>query len=115
MFELLHGYIETWGTGGASFRNLYSQFLEELISHPEVRKGPKAWNVNDFKIVEDSIPIINESAKFWTIIAETLQKAAEVHKNNCLEKVDLGKLQEHALLILNKEELLFKNLLKLKV
>ena len=114
-FELLHGYIETWGTGGASFRNLYSQFLEELISHPEVRNGPKAWNLNDFKIVEDSIPIINESAKYWTIIAGTLQKAAGVHKNNCLENLDLGKLQENALLILNREEMLFKNLLKLKV
>ncbi|NVM16427.1 MAG: DUF4872 domain-containing protein [Candidatus Lokiarchaeota archaeon] len=115
MFELLHGYIETWGTGGASFRNLYSQFLEELISHPEVRKGPKAWSVNDFKIVEDSIPIINESAKYWTIIAETLQKAAMEYKNDCLEYVDLSKLQEHALLILNREEMLFKNLLKLKI
>ena len=115
MFELLHGYIETWGTGGASFRNLYSKFLEELISHPEVRNGPKAWNVNDFRIVEDSIPIINESAKYWTIIAGTLQKAAAVHKNNCLENLDLGKLQEHALIILNREEMLFKNLLQLKV
>jgi len=115
MFDLLHGYIETWGTGGASFRNLYSQFLEELLSHPEVREGPKAWSNEDFKIVEESIPIINESSKYWTIIAGTLQKAAAVHKNNCLEKVDLAKLQEHALLILNREEMLFKNLLKLKV
>jgi len=41
--------------------------------------------------------------------------AAKVHKNNCLENVDLGKLLEHALLILNSEEMLFKNLLKLKV
>jgi len=115
MFDLLHGYIETWGTGGASFRNLYSQFLEELLSHPEVREGPKAWSNEDFKIVEESIPIINESSKYWTIIAGTLQKAAAVHKNNCLEKVDLAKLQEHALLIINREEMLFKNLLKLKV
>ena len=115
MFELIHGYIETWGTGGASFRNLYSQFLEELISHPEMREGSKAWSNDDFKIVEDSIPIINESAKYWTIIAETLQEVVEVHKNNCLENVDLSKLQEHVLLILNREEMLFKNLLKLKV
>ena len=115
MFELLHGYIETWGTGGASFRNLYSQFLGELLSHPEVREGPKAWNNDDFKIVEDNLPIINESAKYWTIIAETLKKAADVHKNDCLENIDLSELQEHAILILNKEEMLFKNLSKLKV
>ncbi len=115
MFELIHGYIETWGTGGASFRNLYSQFLEELLSHPEMREGSKAWSNDDFKIVEDSIPIINESAKYWTIIAETLHEVVEEHKNNCLENVDLSKLQEHVLLILNREEMLFKNLLKLKV
>jgi len=115
MFELIHGYIETWGTGGASFRNLYSQFLEELISHPEMREGSKKWSNDDFKIVEDSIPIINESAKYWTIIAETLHEVVEVHKNNCLENVDLSKLQEHVLLILNREEMLFKKLLKLKI
>ena len=115
MFELLHGYIETWGTGGASFRNLYSQFLEELLSHPEVREGPKAWSNEDFKIVEESLPIIKDSAKIWTLIAETLKKAADEFKNNCLENVDLSKLQEYALLILNQEERLFRNLLKIKV
>jgi hypothetical protein len=115
MFELLHGYIETWGTGGASFRNLYSQFLGELLSHPDIREGPKAWRSEDFKIVEDTLPIIKDSAKFWTLIAETLKKAADEHKNDCLENVDLNKLQEHALQILNKEELLFKNLIKLKI
>jgi hypothetical protein len=115
MFELLHGYIETWGTGGASFRNLYSRFLEELLNHPEVREGTKAWSNEDFRIVEDSIPLINESAKYWIIIAETLKKAADEHENDCLENVDLSKLQDHALLILNKEEMLFKNLSKLKV
>ncbi|MFX0074062.1 MAG: BtrH N-terminal domain-containing protein [Candidatus Hermodarchaeota archaeon] len=115
MFELLHGYIETWGTGGASFRNLYSQFLEELLIHPELREGSKAWSNEDFKIIEISLPIIKDSAKNWTFIAETLKKAADEHKDDCLDNVDLSKLQEHAELILNKEETLFKNLLKLKI
>jgi hypothetical protein len=115
MFELLHGYIETWGTGGASFRNLYSQFLEELLNHPAIREGPKAWSNEDFEIVKESLPLIIDSAKLWTLIAETLKKAAEEHNNDCLDNVDLSKLQEHALLILNKEETLFKNLIKLKI
>lgn len=115
MFELLYGYIETWGTGGASFRNLYSQFLEELFDHPEIREGPKAWSNEDFKILEENLPIIKDSAIYWTILAETLKKAADVHKNDCLENVDLNKLQEHALVILKKEELFFKNLLRLKI
>lgn len=115
MFELMHGYIETWGTGGASFRNLYAQFLEELLNHPDIKEGPKAWESKDFKILEESIPIIRISAKNWTLIADSLKNATEVYKNNCLEKIDLNNLQELALLILNKEEILFKNLLKLKI
>jgi hypothetical protein len=115
MFELLYGYIETWGTGGASFRNLYSQFLEELLIHPKLREGPRAWNTADFKIIEESLPIINDSAKNWTLIAEGLQKAADLYKNDCLENVDLHQFQDYAMIILKKEENLFKNLLKLKI
>ena len=40
---------------------------------------------------------------------------ARVTVEDCLENVDLSKLQEYALHILNKEEMLFKNLLKLKI
>jgi hypothetical protein len=115
MFELLHGYIETWGTGGGSFRYLYARFLEELVNHPEMRKGPKVWSDGDFKILEKCIPLIRESARTWTTIAETLKQAVDDHKDDCIDNIDLNNLQEHALLILNKEELLFQNLLKLKV
>jgi hypothetical protein len=115
MFELLHGYIETWGTGGASFRNLYKEYLEELLTHPEIREGPKAWTTDDFKILEDCIPIINDSAKNWTLLAETLNDAAKEYKDNCLDHVDLIELQRITLNILLKEEELFKNLSKIKI
>ena len=115
MFELLHGYIETWGTGGSSFRNLYKQFLEELLNHPEIKEGPKAWNVKDFRIVEESIPIISKSALNWALIANTLKDAAEEFKNNCLDYVNLDELQSIALVILNQEELLYNKLNKLKI
>jgi hypothetical protein len=115
MFELLYGYIETWGTGGASFRNLYKDFLEELMSHPELKEGPKAWMVSDFKILEDCIPVINESAKNWTLLAQTLNNAANYHKDDCLNRVDLGELQKITHNILSKEENLFKNLSKLRI
>jgi hypothetical protein len=115
MFELLYGYIETWGTGGGSFRNLYTQFLEELYNHPEMRGGPKAWNQIDFKILEESIPMIRESADNWTKIAKTLKQAVDEYSNDCLDNIDLLELQEYVLLILDKEEKLFKNLLNLKV
>lgn len=115
MFELLHGYIETWGTGGASFRNLYKQFLEELLHHSEIREGPKAWTVEDFKVLEECISIIGESALNWTLIAEILKKAADKYKDNCLEYINLDELQDFVLVILKKEELLFNKLLKIKV
>ncbi|MHA2391613.1 MAG: BtrH N-terminal domain-containing protein [Promethearchaeota archaeon] len=113
MFELLNGYIETWGTGGSSFRNLYKKFLEELLNHPELKEGPKAWINEEFKILEDCIPIIEHSAKNWTLIAETLRNAADVYKDDCINHVDLNELQEISLEILSKEENLFKNLSKI--
>ncbi|MHA2180739.1 MAG: BtrH N-terminal domain-containing protein [Promethearchaeota archaeon] len=115
MFELIHGYIETWGTGGASFRNLYKSFLQELLTHPELKEGSKAWTQEEFKIIEDSIPFIDDSAKNWTLIAETLQNAANEFKDDCLTKLNLNELQNIALNILSKEEILFKNLSKLKI
>jgi len=115
MFELLHGYIETWGTGGGSFRNLYSQFLEELLTHPEIREGPKAWKREEFTIIEESLPIISESAEIWTKIAEILKNSADKYKDDCLEQVNLHEVQEYALLVLKKEEILFNKLNKLKI
>jgi len=115
MFELLYGYIETWGTGGGSFRNLYTKFLEELQNHPEMKKSQKAWKSEDFIILGQCIPMIKESAKNWTIIAETLKNAAEVYKDDCLENVDLNNLQDLVHQILSNEEILFSNLLKLKI
>jgi len=115
MFELLHGYIETWGTGGSSFRNLYRRFLEELLSHPEIKEGPKAWNNEDFRIIKECIPIISKSAHNWTMIADTLKDAAEEYKEDCLDYINLDELQSIALVILNQEEILFNKLNKLKI
>lgn len=115
MFDLIHGYIQTWGTGGAAFRNLYKEYLEELLTHPELKEGSKAWTTDEFKILEDCIPIIDDSAKNWTLLAETLKDAANEHKDDCLNYVDLTELQKITLNILSKEENLFKNLSKIKI
>jgi len=115
MFELLYGYIETWGTGGAAFRNLYVQFLQELLSNNELREGSMAWKNIEFKILEDSIPIISDSAKNWTIFAETLKHSADDYKEECLNQVNLEELHNLVLEILILEEKLFKNLAKIKI
>ena len=115
MFEMIYGYIETWGTGGASFRNLYHQFLEELVNHPKLREGPKAWNNEEFEILKESLPIIKKSAKNWTLLAKTLQYTADEYKSECLDHADLDELQSIVLKILQQEELLFTKLSKIKV
>jgi len=115
MFELIHGYIETWGTGGSSFRNLYRNFLEELLDHPEIKEGPKAWKIEDFRIIEECIPIISKSAHNWTAIADTLKESAEEYKDECLNFINLEELQHIAYDILNQEEILFNKLNKLKI
>jgi hypothetical protein len=114
MFELIHGYIETWGTGGGSFRKLYKEFLEELLVHPELKEGPRAWSFEEFSILEDCIPIIVDSAQNWTLIAETLKNAGDEYKDDCINHVDFGELHNIALHILAREEELFTKLSKIK-
>ncbi|MFW9827824.1 MAG: BtrH N-terminal domain-containing protein [Candidatus Thorarchaeota archaeon] len=114
MFELTHGYIETWGTGGALFRKIYKKFLEELVFHPELREGIRAWSIEDFGILKDCIPLIDESAQNWSLMAETLKNASDKYKDDCINHVDFRELNNIVLHILTKEEELFKKLSKIK-
>jgi hypothetical protein len=114
MFELTHGYIETWGTGGSSFRKLYNDFLEELLVHPELKEGPRAWSSEDFSILEECIPLISDSAQNWTLIAETLKNAGDKYKEACINHVNFDELHGVVLHILSREEELFKKLSKIK-
>ncbi|MFX1293555.1 MAG: BtrH N-terminal domain-containing protein [Promethearchaeota archaeon] len=115
MFNLIYGYIETWGTGGALFRNLYSQFLKELLNHPELKEGPKAWNGEELKILENILPLIDKSAHNWTLLGETLKNAVNKHKAECLKYVNFDELYNITLDIIRQEEKLFRNLSKIKL
>ncbi|MFX1266933.1 MAG: BtrH N-terminal domain-containing protein [Promethearchaeota archaeon] len=114
-FELIHGYIETWGTGGASFRNLYKSFIEELVDHPELKEGQRAWKIDELEILKASLPHLTASAQKWTLLAETLKNAADEYKNECLKHVNLNELHNLTLEILSEEEQLFKKLSKIKI
>jgi hypothetical protein len=114
MFEIAHGYIETWGTGGGLFRKLYKEFLEELLGHPELKEGPRAWNSDEFSILNDCIPIISDSAQNWTFIAETLKNACDKYDDDCLNHVDFEELHNITLHILSREVEAFKKLSKIK-
>jgi hypothetical protein len=115
MFQLFHGYIQTWGTGGGNFRNLYKTFLEELLDNTELKVGPKAWSNIELNILEECIPIISNTAQIWTQLAEILKTRAEKYKSECLNYVDLNELQDIALNIFQQEQLLFSNLSKIKI
>jgi hypothetical protein len=115
MFDLLYGYIETWGTGGAIFRNLYKEFLGELLVHQELKEGPKAWSTDDFVNLEESIKLIADSAENWKLFSETLKILIKDYKDDCLYHVDLKFLHSIAVNILTIEEKLFRTLLKLKI
>ena len=69
----------------------------------------------EFKILEDSLPLISESAKNWTIFAEILKQSADGYKDECLNQIKLGDLRDLVLEILILEEKLFKNLAKIKI
>ena len=115
MFELIYGYIETWGTGGGSFRVLYGNFLKELLKTDELRKGPRAWTDEEFQIIEECVSLVEDSAENWTLIAETVLDAAKEYKENCLDHVSLGELYNIGLSIASVEEDLFKKLMKIKI
>jgi len=44
-----------------------------------------------------------------------LKNSADEYKDDCLEQVNLHEVQEYALLVLKKEEILFNKLNKLKI
>jgi hypothetical protein len=115
MFHLMHGYIETWGTGGALFRTLYRRFLEELLTLPELKEGAKAWTTEEFDILKKCLPLIDESAKSWSTLASDLKLVVERYDGDCLRYVNLMELQHTALRILEVEEKLFINLIKLRI
>ncbi|MFX1299197.1 MAG: BtrH N-terminal domain-containing protein [Promethearchaeota archaeon] len=115
MFKLIYGYIESWGTGGATFRNLYKSFMEELLILQELKEGLKAWKREELNVIEESVPLIEDSAYNWTLFAQILKKAADEHEDNCMNYVNFDELNEIAILIQGKEEELFKKLSKIKL
>lgn len=115
MFDLIYGYIETWGTGGACFRNLYKNFLEELLQIPDIKKGPMAWKNEEIKIIEDCLPILDASRKNWTLFAQSLKITLEEYNSECLQKINLNELHKKVLHIVKNEEILFKNLSRIKI
>jgi hypothetical protein len=114
-FELLHGYIEEWGTGGALFRNLYTEFLEGILNDPIVKEGKMAWNASEIEILEESLPLLLDSAHHWTLFGRILKDSVMTHKDECLDNVNLTELSELIQAIYITEEKLFSKLRHIKI
>ena len=114
-FELLYGFIETWGTGGGLFRKIYTSFLEEVYNHPEINEGKRAWNTQEREILNETIPLIRNSAQNWTEIAVLLKSAVDKNGEDCINNVDLKAISDIAFQILKFEELAFKKLMEIKL
>ncbi|UCE14307.1 MAG: DUF4872 domain-containing protein [Candidatus Heimdallarchaeota archaeon] len=114
-FEMIYGLIEEMGTGGAIFRNLYSKFLKELSIHPEIIEGPHAWNEEERYYLESAWEDLTNSAKLWNSASAQIKQALDEGKENCLDYIDLQKLEGSIIDIIPLEESCFKNLLQIKL
>jgi hypothetical protein len=93
-FDFIYGEIEEWGTGGACFRNLYKLFLEELVNNQNLKEDPHGWDASEINILQESLPLIEQSAMEWTEFANCLKLAADKYKDECLNKVNLYELSK---------------------
>lgn len=115
MFDLIYGYIEEWGTGGATFRKLYQEFLEELRTKPELKQGPKAWKASDYTHLDKSIELIREAVSLWQQFANNFKICAEEYGPDCLKQMNFeeqGNLMDQIYII---EQDLFKTLSNIKI
>ncbi|MFX0122969.1 MAG: BtrH N-terminal domain-containing protein [Candidatus Hodarchaeota archaeon] len=113
--EMLYGLIEEMGTGGAIFRNLYSNYLKELLNHPEIREGTYAWKEEELFYLEDAMESISESAVLWTKFSSHIKKALEKGKEDCLQVLNLTELTNFVSDIISLEDSGFRNLLQIKL
>jgi len=113
--DILHGLIETWGTGGSAFRNLYAGFLKELLQHPEINEGPHAWNEEEMFHLDVGGENLSKSAKLWGDFSSHLRTGLDKDKENCLDNLDLKYLEDliNEIIILEKD--CFENVLKIKL
>lgn len=111
--ESMYGFIEEYGTGGSNFRNLFSDFLEEIPLY--AKEGPRAWSPEEIKILEEQIPKSKRSAKLWSEFSRMLEKAMKEGGNECINHINPEVLQHIIWEIVDVEENLFKALSKIRL
>ena len=113
--DILHGLIETWGTGGAAFRNLYAGFLKELLNHPDINEGSFAWNEEEIFYLEEAGELLLKSTRLWNNFTGVIKIGLDQGKDNILNYIDLKELEEIFDQIIPLEKECFENLLNIKL
>ncbi len=110
-----YGYIEEYGTGGALFRTMYHDFLQELIERPELHEGSHAWSGEDIQLLKSKLPSLRQSAKGWSEFALSIKEAIESAGKSAIAALDCDKLQRLGEEILRLEESFWHSLRALKL
>ena len=113
--QMLYGYIEEYGTGGSIFRKLYLNFLNEVITQPELSAGKRPWSKHDFKIITDNLEFLKTSVDKWHEFAKIIKTTMQTHPTDGINKIPYSTLQDIGNEIIYSEQKLWKNLLSLKV
>lgn len=115
LLQGLYGYIEEYGTGGALFRNLYANFLSQIINEPEVTNGNFAWKPQEVERVKESLPLIDEDRIKWTNFANLCKKALDSHGSDLKHEIEFKTTSRLIEDIFYLEKQIFTNLSKIKI
>jgi hypothetical protein len=108
--EMLHGFIEEYGTGGGLFRKLYAKFLGELLDHDEIARGPASWSQVEKDLLATARDGIIASGDKWSELASVIKSALQAGSTKCVEALDIPRMTTIVQDIIAMEEKSFKSL-----
>nr|MDO8083293.1 BtrH N-terminal domain-containing protein [Candidatus Sigynarchaeum springense] len=108
--QMLHGFIEEYGTGGGLFRKLYAEFIEELLAHDEIARGPMAWSQAEKDLLAGARDGIRAAGARWSELAAVFKDAMQAGGAGCVDAIDIPRAGAIVQDIIALEESSFKNL-----
>ncbi|MBN2152416.1 MAG: DUF4872 domain-containing protein [Candidatus Lokiarchaeota archaeon] len=108
--QMLHGFIEEYGTGGGLFRNMYADFLDELLGHEDVTRGQMAWPQAEIDLMTSARDGIRAAGGKWSELAGLIKSALRAGDAGCVDALDVKRIEDVLRDIIALEEAGFKNL-----
>ncbi|NMC07892.1 MAG: DUF4872 domain-containing protein, partial [Candidatus Lokiarchaeota archaeon] len=113
--KMLHGFIEEYGTGGGLFRSMYADFLDELLVHEEIVRGPMAWNAAEKEVLAGVRDRIRAAGVKWSELASVIKTALQAGEASCVDVLDIMQVEAVVKDIIALEESSFKDLSRIKL